>query len=360
MCAIGTAGCRLLQQVDIPWVRSDIEIDICIRADLLMELNGYTDHHQAYEDTWANRYAVWRRAVSDGRLAPEYWPRLSPDFQINFDDQVFTIGSCFVREIENHLRNTGIRVLTNAAMELNDAFDADSKGGTWLNKFTPPSMYQEVEWGFRVQQDGGVVTPENTAKFFYVNADGLVLDQGLNSTQVTNFEFALQRRQKFYDLVYSKAMECDVVIFTLGYIESWLDTETGVYPSRAPGHPKDYDGSRYKFKQLTFSECYEFMRKTIELFNSKKPKKFLITVSPIPLQRTFSSDDVLVANSYSKSVLRAVCGQIATEFDNVDYFPSFENATLSARDSVWADDQMHVASDFVKKIVGCCYENYIK
>jgi hypothetical protein len=52
--------------------------------------------------------------------------------------------------------------------------------------------------------------------------------------------------------------------------------------------------------------------------------KFLLTVSPVPLTATASDQHVLVATTYSKSVLRAVAGKLAMEFDNVDYFPSFD------------------------------------
>ena len=52
--------------------------------------------------------------------------------------------------------------------------------------------------------------------------------------------------------------------------------------------------------------------------------RFLLTVSPVPLVATATSQQVVVASSYSKSVLRAVAGHLESKYDFVDYFPSFE------------------------------------
>jgi hypothetical protein len=47
----------------------------------------------------------------------------------------------------------------------------------------------------------------------------------------------------------------------------------------------------------------------------------------VPLTATASGQHVLSATSYSKSVLRAVAGQILADFRHVDYFPSYEIVT---------------------------------
>jgi hypothetical protein len=53
----------------------------------------------------------------------------------------------------------------------------------------------------------------------------------------------------------------------------------------------------------------------------------LLTVSPVPLTATASGHHVLTATSYSKSVLRAIAGQMTAEFKFIDYFPSYEIIT---------------------------------
>ena len=50
----------------------------------------------------------------------------------------------------------------------------------------------------------------------------------------------------------------------------------------------------------------------------------LLTVSPVPLTATAENRHVLVSTIHSKSILRAVAGELASRFDFIDYFPSYE------------------------------------
>ena len=52
--------------------------------------------------------------------------------------------------------------------------------------------------------------------------------------------------------------------------------------------------------------------------------EFILTVSPVPLIATMSDNHVMVATMESKSILRAVAGQLASSLSEVDYFPSYE------------------------------------
>ncbi len=76
-----------------------------------------------------------------------------------------------------------------------------------------------------------------------------------------------------------------------------------------------------------------------------------MTTSPVVLARTFTDKDIIVANNHSKSVLRAVAGEVSDECARVDYFPSYEIATIGPREQVWDDDLIHVKSNFVARIM---------
>jgi len=52
--------------------------------------------------------------------------------------------------------------------------------------------------------------------------------------------------------------------------------------------------------------------------------RLLMTVSPVPLMATATDENVVVATTHSKSVLRAAAGSIARSHEWADYFPSFE------------------------------------
>ena len=50
----------------------------------------------------------------------------------------------------------------------------------------------------------------------------------------------------------------------------------------------------------------------------------LLTVSPVSLMATATPRQVSVATVYSKSVLRAVAGELCDAHDFIDYFPSYD------------------------------------
>lgn len=76
--------------------------------------------------------------------------------------------------------------------------------------------------------------------------------------------------------------------------------------------------------------------------------RIVLTVSPVPLSRTFTGQDVAVANCYSKSVLRAAAEAVVQQYDFVDYFPSYESVTLSDPRLAWDLDRVHVTGEVVK------------
>jgi tetratricopeptide (TPR) repeat protein len=74
----------------------------------------------------------------------------------------------------------------------------------------------------------------------------------------------------------------------------------------------------------------------------------IFTVSPVPLSATFTEADVAVANCYSKSVLRAAVEALVSEFDHIEYFPSYESVTLSERAVAFTEDQIHISPLLVR------------
>jgi hypothetical protein len=85
----------------------------------------------------------------------------------------------------------------------------------------------------------------------------------------------------------------------------------------------------------------------------------MITVSPVPLWSTFRAQDVLVANSYSKAVLRAAVESFCADRQHVSYFPSYEFAMLSNPRAVWRrDDYRHVDPVFVDFLVASVLEQF--
>ncbi len=69
--------------------------------------------------------------------------------------------------------------------------------------------------------------------------------------------------------------------------------------------------------------------------------------------------DVVVANTYAKSVLRAVAQQWAAAHDNVDYFSSYEIVQNSDRAATWEPDLRHVRGRAADHIMELFLSSYV-
>jgi GSCFA family len=205
---------------------------------------------EAFDNIIRNREPCLWPTSDSARLEPFYRPALSPRFRLKPRSSIFTIGSCFARNIEEHLAPLGFDVPMAAFGVPEQEWPARpfARRAGILNKYTPPSMLQEV-----------------------VQARALIV------------------------------------------------LETG-----------------------------------------NRAKQILLTVSPVPLTATFSGMDVVMANAYGKSGLRAVAQLIYDEFEEVDYFPSYEMVALSKEGGTWENDLMHVTDAFVRRIVDAFIVNYVE
>src|SRR5262249_37413314 len=121
--------------------------------------------------------------------------------------------------------------------------------------------------------------------------------------------------------------QSDVIVLTLGLTEVWQHTITGHYLCMPPGAGYGGAAGLGRFQQSSFVENYQNLRSILDaLFNRYPEKQVVLSVSPVHLLATGSDMDVGSASTESKSILRAVAGQIAREYENVTYFPSYEMA----------------------------------
>jgi hypothetical protein len=118
----------------------------------------------------------------------------------------------------------------------------------------------------------------------------------------------------------------DLFIFTMGLTETWVSNDDGTAYPVAPGVAGGkYHSARYSFRNLTYPEVFADMEEFIRLARVVNPRlRLILTVSPVPLMATATTDNVVAASVYSKSVLRAVAGDLRNRYEYVDYFPSYE------------------------------------
>jgi hypothetical protein len=281
-----------------------------------------------------------KRSSTDPRVGVMASPAFKPSFQLTAGESIFTIGSCFARGIENSLARERFEVPT---MELDiplEEIEGPNPRGA-LNKYTPFSMLNEVTAAF---EDNDPVLNMIEIK------DGLFIDIQLHSSVPVTFERAVERR-KYINLVNRKAIEKSrVLVITLGLIEAWYDTLTCMYTNQTPLFPLvKRHPNRFQFEVLSVQTAIDATLSLVALLKKygKSGQKVILTVSPVPLGRTFSGEDVLVANTYSKSVLRVAAEVAVRTFDHVDYFPSFETVLLSDPQATWMEDNVHVKPEMI-------------
>ena len=282
-------------------------------------------------------------------------PSIPETFKLASNAKVITIGSCFARNIEEHLSVIGV---TLPAYDFIAPYaESTNRPNGVLNKFTPSAIKEELAWAYSVLFEN-VDFFESIQKFRFDTTQDEVVDLQLNYAPVTPHRF-VERREQLLS-IYREMCTADCVTITLGLVERWLDVKNkisifGAANTREMLKVKD----RFKFEPLSFTEAKAETQAIIELVKKFNPSiKVLITTSPVPLNKTFRNADVLLANMHSKSILRAVCGEVCEDNANVSYFPSYEMVTFQSPERAFAEDLRHVNDHVVGDVVQLLVDNY--
>jgi hypothetical protein len=219
-----------------------------------------------------------------------------------------------------------------------------------LNEYNAGTIAQRIRRAFTDQR-----APEETLVPYEAGFVDLLLPSASRARPVTR-ERALERRKEI-DAIYSELPLADIVIVTLGLIEAWFDSLTGSFLNRMPptGAIRD-DPDRYTLHVMDVDEAYPLLDAAFRMLTDRG-QKILLTVSPVPLTATFSEECAIVANSFSKGVLRVCAHRLATTLPGVDYFPSYE-IVMSSGLANFSNDNIHVQDGFVREIVRAMLDNY--
>jgi hypothetical protein len=309
---------------------------------------------QAYSETKQNKHRIYTAVGNNGKSGFERtrqadFPAIfhRPKFKLDQNSQVFTIGSCFARNIESSLAARGIGCVTTKCIIPGELYELEGLGARngALNAYTPYSMLELVR-----RADS---RPEPTFGALQVDDDGWIdmLVSGLNVLTKDQLEDV---RGKLFD-TYFQLKSCGVVIVTLGYTESWFDRLDKIYVNRSPGSSRKAmrHGDRYEFHNASATQVEAVLREIVDNVErlTHGAAKIIFTVSPVPLHATFSNRDSVSANLYSKSTLLSAAMAVSEENDSVDYFPSYELVIYSNPDLTWANDGVHVKPAAVDRVI---------
>jgi len=302
----------------------------------------------------SDRACRWPDGRANGaRLEGFVSVTLKPKFQFSSSDKIFTIGSCFAREIEKYMSNLGF-YLPAMQIELPESERASSTANDMLNKYSVHSMENELRWAFY----GNQIVPEN----FYIRAkDDLWHDPQMVPNLTPTSLARVSERREITTTLFKRLPECKVIVITLGLAEAWFDIKNSLYLNGPPTQEAiSLERDRFRLDVLSYNDIFQSLNNIYQILTEHGHPHFnlLITVSPVPFKATFTSKDALIANTYSKSVQRAAAEAFALLHPNVDYFPSYEIVMLSDRKLAYELDNIHVTKSLVGHIMATVVKYY--
>jgi len=286
-----------------------------------------------------------------------FTPRINPKFKLRRDDRFYAIGSCFARGLESALVKHKITV-ESAAPEFAKFQPANKEvsGLGFTNKYNTYSILNELRWAL----DPDAEFPrESIVQLTETTWDD---PHTAPTLEFADFQETLERRV-LMQTVTERIRNCRAVIVTLGLAEVWRDVKADVFINRTPiPSLLKTEPDRYEFHLTGFAENLANLEAMHTLLTQygHPDVHIVVTVSPVPLMNTFSTMDIVVANTWAKSLLRAVAQEWAVAHANVDYFPSYEIVQNSDRAAVWESDLRHVKGVGALHIMELFLRNYIQ
>lgn len=291
--------------------------------------------------------AFWRTAISEVHYAElaDLWEPLA----LSRQDRIATAGSCFAQHIGNNLARRGA-----AFMDLEPP---------------PPALFASVadarRFGYQVYscRYGNIYTTRQLVQLFdeafgrrspveiVWQRDGRFFDAlrpSVDPVGQASAEQIRRLRESHLARVREMFQTLDLFVFTLGLTEAWLSRTDGTAFPTAPGTIcGEFDAARYEFRNFSYPEIMADMNRFWSGLREINPRaRLLMTVSPVPLTATASGDHVLVATTYSKSVLRAVAGDLARQLPDAWYFPSYEIISSHPSRGMFYDPNLRTVNEF--------------
>ena len=266
----------------------------------------------------------WRKFVSE---TP--WSHIefvgSPKFVLSAQTKLSAAGSCFAQHINRHMRKRGLRTfqaehvhpLVEQGGGESGSYEAfPARFGNIYTSRQCLEIFRQA-FGLREMVEDFVCQDGRFYDLLRPNA----IPGGFSSVEEAKADrvFHLGKVREMFE-------RSDVFVFTLGLTESWYNALGSYTYPVCPGTARgDHVSDIHRFRNLKHADVVADLTSLITESRQFNPGlKFIFTVSPVPLVATHSKHNVLTASVYSKSVLRAACGEVCDQFDGVQYFPSYE------------------------------------
>lgn len=290
---------------------------------------------------------------------------VTPEFSLPKTAKVFTIGSCFAIEIRKRLKEKGFNVspdYTNLQLGPDVVFGKYPEKDT-LAYYTTASIAQEITrclHGHHYEQND-FLKIESPVNYFAGRLKQNIVYQDPYRRDV--YAATPDRIQSFSAEISNEIrrslVESDVVVITLGLTEAWKNKNNGLYVCKCPVNDHDPEWDTVSYHPLSYEENKTYLTQTIDTLLAFNPNvRIFLTVSPVPLGKTFSGKDVTVANLTGKATLRACAAEMIEKYkEHVFYWPSFE---YTFGKDVYEADGRHVRPEVVENIVNTFSQAYFR
>ncbi len=236
------------------------------------------------------------------------------------------IGTCFAEEFSNYLKNK-----TNYKIFEQNRFNFQAN---WGRVYTVKNMRQLVDYSFN--ENYKIFTKEGMDGFFDPLRDYTCGSYSSEKELVDKIKTHRNISKKILS-------ESEFLFLTLGQTEGWIDKYENFLWGATPTKMINFyeNKSNYELKNFTYDEINDDLNYVIEnLKKNNKALKIILTLSPVPSSATFFKKNAILSSSEGKAKLRIAIKNVENNFEDVKYFPSFENVIYDNKN--YNSDNRHV------------------
>ncbi len=280
--------------------------------------------------------------------------------RFRLDQGFFTIGSCFAEEVRKALTSYNVHCypeyrkisIDPSSVRIDTLPEREH-----LNYYNTFSIRQELERAVGLwkqdKTDIWQIKNRDIQQSRVIQGDGVVFQDPYRRLVFGKSEEDLWDAIEQVNAVTLEGLKgADVCVITLGMTEVFKKKNNGLVCNQVPVYGGGAGLRETYFHASTYSENLDNMHTTLKLLKKLNPTiEVVLTVSPVPLHRSFNEHDIFTNNMESKCTLRAVAAQICREYDWVHYFPSFEIVWGIGAAAYEEKDMLHVKEDIVKNIM---------
>jgi hypothetical protein len=301
------------------------------------------------------------RAVHAVKIPQKKWAQYHENHNLTLEkqpifskqDKIFTIGSCFAERIRIALTERGFDVgpdYSSIPMDDNRYRIDTLPSRPHMNYYNTFTIRQEME-----RHVGEWTQSEND---YWVSKDKFWGGNQSYQDPYRRLVFGrtpgdlMEALGHINRVMYKGLLSSSVFFMTFGMAEVFKKKDNGMIACQKPAYGGGAGLKETEYHMSTFAENKANIKKTIAIIKSLNPSaKIVLTVSPVPLERSFGPQDVFISNTEGKSILRAAAGEVAREQEGVWYFPSYEIVTSNGVNGFVPRDGRHVNTDVVSIIV---------